>query len=249
MNKIIIALIVTSGTRPLEKSINSILEQTKKVDHIFIASEKEINTTYQVFLNPYKKGLARNTNQALIKIKELFQNENIFIATLDDDDTWNKDYIYQANNLIDEGYNFITGWVEVYNQNQKKDEWIFKKEEININNFLLRNIGMLGSNKIFNLDIALESGGMSKSINRLTDRFFNISLLMHPEIKVGLINDFVIKYNKDSNRDRITNDLSMENDLKNFYRHFDALINDDDVLKINERHDKIHQIKGAISWR
>jgi hypothetical protein len=27
------------------------------------------------------------------------------------------------------------------------------------------------------------------------------------------------------------------------------LINDDDVLKINERHDKIHQIKGAISWR
>jgi hypothetical protein len=106
---------------------------------------------------------------------------------------------------------------------------------------------MLGSNKIFNLDIALESGGMSKSINRLTDRFFNISLLMHPEIKVGLINDFVIKYNKDSNRDRITNDLSMENDLKNFYRHFDALINDDDVLKINERHDKIHQIKGAIS--
>jgi hypothetical protein len=87
MNKIIIALIVTSGTRPLEKSINSILEQTKKVDHIFIASEKEINTTYQVFLNPYKKGLARNTNQASIKIKELFQNENIFIATLDDDDT------------------------------------------------------------------------------------------------------------------------------------------------------------------
>ena len=143
MNKIIIALIVTSGTRPLEKSINSILEQTKKVDHIFIASEKEINTTYQVFLNPYKKGLARNTNQALIKIKELFQNENIFIATLDDDDTWNKDYIYQANNLIDEGYNFITGWVEVYNQNQKKDEWIFKKEEININNFLLRNMFLI----------------------------------------------------------------------------------------------------------
>ncbi len=249
MNKKIIALIVTDGNRPLDNAINSILEQTKKVDHIFIASEKWINIDYPLLLNPYKKGLARNTNQALIKIKEYFQNENIFIATLDDDDTWNKNYISQANNLIDKGHNFITGWVEVYNQGKKIEEWTFQKEDININNFLLTNIGIQGSNKIFNLDLALESGGMGKSINRSTDRFFNIFLLMHPDIKVGIINDFVMKYNKDSNRNRISNDLNGKKYLILFYKHFDALISNDDVLKINERHEKIHKIKSVISWR
>jgi glycosyltransferase involved in cell wall biosynthesis len=86
MNKKIIALIVTAGNRDISKTISSIESQTKKVDEIIIASEKDFASEYKVLVNPYKKGLARNTNQSLVRIKDLYPNENLYIATVDDDD-------------------------------------------------------------------------------------------------------------------------------------------------------------------
>lgn len=249
MNQKIIALIVTSGERDISKTILSIEEQNKKVYEIIIASEKELESKYKVFVNPYKKGLARNTNQSLICIKDLYPNENIYIATIDDDDFWKKDYIEYATKAIEEGYNFITCWTEVRDNDLLIDEFKFNKKDINIENFIVGNIGIQGSNKIFNLDICLESGMMLKHINASTDRSMNISLLSHPEIKPYVIKEPLVIYQKDSNRKRISNDLSRIEELRNFYKHFDGFLNSEKVKIINERHKKLHKIDKVITWR
>ena len=249
MNKKIIALIVTDGTRDLTKTITSIKNQKRKVDEIIIASEKELFIEHKVFINPYKEGLARNTNQSLIRIKDLYPNENVYIATIDDDDYWKEDYIELAFKLIQEDYNFITCWMEVWDNNLVIDEFKFTVEDINIQNFIIGNPGVQGSNKIFNLDISLETGMMAKHINASTDRSFNIALLSHPEIKVAVIPKSLVIYNKDSNRKRISNNENRIEDLRSFYKHFDGYVDSSKAEKINDRHDKLHNIKEVITWK
>lgn len=249
MNQKIIALIVTSGKRDISKTILSIEKQTKKVDEIIIASEKELESKYKVFVNPYKQGLARNTNQALIRIKDLYPNENIYIATIDDDDFWKINYIELASKVIKQGYNFITCWLEVRDNDLLIDEFQFNQKDVNIENFIIGNIGIQGSNKIFDLDICLETGMMPKHINASTDRAMNISLLLHPEIKPFVIEEFLVIYQKDSNRDRISNDLNRIEELKNFYKHFDGYLDSEKVKIINERHKKLHKMDKVITWR
>lgn len=249
MDKKIIALIVTTGERDISKTILSIEKQTKKVDEIIIASEKELESKYRVFVNPYKKGLARNTNQSLIRIKDLYPNENIYIATIDDDDFWKINYIESAIKAIEDGYNFIACWMEVRDNNLLIDEYKFNEMDVNIESFVIGNIGIQGSNKIFNLDICLESGMMPKHINASTDRALNISLLSHPEINFSVIKKSLVIYQKDSDRQRISNDLNRIEELRNFYKHFDGYLNSNKIELIDKRHKELHKIDKVITWK
>ena len=248
MNKKIIALLVTKGTRDFSKALNSIKQQGKYIDEIIIASEIDIDSEYQIFINPYKKGLARNTMQALVNIKIKYPKEEVYIATIDDDDFWRDNYIKKAREKIDEGYNFISGYLDIFNNNKKIDIYKFDNN-LTYKDFLYHNPGIQGSNKVFSLDIALKSGGMPKHINSSTDRAFNINLLLFNQTKLGIIKDIVCQHNADDNRERITNSSNKKKELRNFYKHFWHLIDKDKIEQINQRHLKLHNIKEVIKWK
>jgi hypothetical protein len=137
--------------------------------------------------------------------------------------------------------------MEVKDNNEIIDEYKFTLKDMKVKNFIIGNIGVQGSNKVFNLDMCLESGMMSKHINSSTDRVLNIALLSHPEVKVAVIEESLVIYQKDSYRERISNDKHRLNDLRNFYMHFDGYVDVNDVEKINDRHDKLHNIPGVIT--
>ena len=125
----------------------------------------------------------------------------------------------------------------------------FITEDININTFLYGNCGVQGSNKVFDLDIALESGGMPKNINASTDRAFNINLLSHPETKpIALKRAFVI-FNNDLHREKISTDRKRLNELQNFYKHFWHLIDKTKINSINKRHKTLHGFNKVITWK
>ena len=245
MNIKIIALLVTGGIRDLKKSINSIKKQSEPVDKIIIASESAINAPYEIHINPYQNGLARNTMQALTKIFIKY-GANVFIATLDDDDQWKEHYIKEVKKKIQNGFNFIATQLLVKKENKTID--IYKPSNIKMNDFLYGNPGIHGSNKVFKLNIALEAGGMPKHINAATDRAFNINLLRHPEIKFCIIKKPLVIYNKDVSRSRITNDPKRIVELQAFYKHFWNHIDESQKNQINKRHETLHQLRDVISW-
>lgn len=243
----IIALVVTAGKRNLDKTLRSIESQISKVDKIFIASEIPLNCKYDILVNPYDEGISRNTMQALARIKNFYKNQKVFVATIDDDDYWEKNFIFNAKLLIKKGFNFISGHLAY-----TKNDVVIQIEKFNNNlsfeDFLYGNPGIEGSNKIFDLEIALESGGMPKHIKTATDRAFNINLLLHPEINLGIINEVVAYHTIDSSN-RVTNSKNKKSELQTFYKHFWHLIDKSKIQEINSRHKKLHNLERVIDWK
>ncbi|AAT28085.1 hypothetical protein [[Mycoplasma] mobile] len=246
-NHKIIGLITTTGKRDLTKSLNSMKQQTKKLHDIYIASEKQININENILINPFTKGLANNTMQALIRIKEIYKNEQIYIATLDDDDEWDLNFIKNGTKLVQKNFNFISGYLQ-YKSNHRILDTLEFENTLTYNDFLYGNPGVEGSNKIFCLDLALESGGMPKNIKTATDRAFNINLLMHPEVKFGVI-EKVVAYHYVDSKDRLTNKKDKKEELRKFYKHFWHLIDKNKINDINKRHLDLHQIEEVINWK
>lgn len=252
MNKKIkvIALIITKGTNDISRALNSIHNQNVKVDEIIISKEKDsiIDST---FTNHFRKGLASNTQQALLKLyfKQNMDTHNILVATLDDDDEWTNNWIKFAKDKYKNGYNFITCSMNVLD---KKGNVI--GERITNNSpkpmdYILGNDGVQGSNKAFDLRLALESGGMHKEVNAATDRILNYNLLSNPEVKYITTDRKLVNYTFDSDTKTIGNDSSRIKELEEFYLIHSNEIDSSDISSINERHNKLHGFKDVIKWK
>lgn len=245
----IIALLCTKGSRNFEKTFESIHSQKRKLDDVIISTEVKQNQTYS---NSFKNGLGRNTQQALIKIymNYLKYDGEIFIATIDDDDVWTNSWIQNAESYIIQGYNFISGQMMVKDDFENIKEIRKPIENPNIDTYLYGNDGVQGSNKVFSLRIALESGGMFMNINSSTDRCLNINILNHPEVKYKTIKSIsTIYYDKKLDSERITLSNKKRDELKKFYKTFWNNVSIDEITKINERHNKLHNIREVITWK
>ena len=245
-----IALLTTKGERKLDVALKSIEVQSSSVDAVFIASEQNIQVTkYTVLVNPYEKGLARNTMQALVRIKQLYANDDVYVCTIDDDDEWKTNYIKKVKEKVSLGANFVSCDLVVQKNNKQIDIFKYLENEINVEAFLYGNPGIQGSNKVFNLNIALESGGMPQHINAATDRAFNINLLLHPEIKFAKLSSAEVIFNQNDDPKRITNQKNRLEELRKFYKHFWHLIDKDKIHLINERHKQLHGLNEVINWK
>ncbi len=249
----LIALIVTSGKRDLTPVLKSIESQTRKVDEIVIASEIFIdsfvrNDKYTLIINEMENGLARNTMNALAELSLMNDDKNTYIATLDDDDSWEPTYIENVEKEIKKGFNFIYSNIHrVVDGEKAKDEPLFP---FTIRNNILGNQMCQGSNKVFELALALESGGMPMHLMCATDRAFNINLLRNPRTKYKFIDKKLVIHNADTKRERITNQKKgRKENLRNFYETFIDFINIDDIQTINKRHEIKHGIKDVLLWK
>ncbi len=250
MNKYkIFGLLVTDGERDISKSLESMKMQTRQLEQILIASEKEIASEFRVYVNNDKNGLAINTTQALNKIwiDNFPIEEKLFIATLDDDDAWDGRYIEKAERLILEGANFITGCISIVRDGENiGTECPMKNKSPNF--YIYDNDGVQGSNKIFDLELALQNGGMFKTINSSTDRVINTNLLSDERTVFSSIGSIVAIQNRDSDRKRITNDPTRIENLREFYRVNWNKIDKDKIKSINKRHKDLHGFEEVITW-
>lgn len=251
MNYKIIALIVTKGEKAIENSINSINSQTLLPDEIVISSEKDINPDCKLYVNSFNSSLSSNTQQALLKIyfDNLDFKGKVFVATLDDDDYWDNKWIEKVDSKIREGYNFITGNLEVIDLVGNSLEIRTPSDSLNYETYLYGNDGLQGSNKAFDLNLYLESGGMHKEIKASTDRILNINLSLHPETKYFSYNEVVAKYTYEKGSNTITNNPNRKSQLREFYNSYWNIIDKKQIQNINNRHLILHGFKEVIKWK
>lgn len=225
----IYAVIATKNRRTLfERALISVLSQTRKADKIVVVCDSVDNTFERrlcadnevYFLeNNATHNYAGSLNTAIYNIlqEEILLGksvDDIYIATLDDDDIWDREYLKKAEDSID-GKDFLISGL-LYD-NGKNVESLSIPQSVSISDFLSGNPHIQGSNTFVKLTVLLRAGMFDENMSSTTDRDFFVRVMMlNPSYRV--LNEHLVYADARDDRPRITNDKTVKADgLRKFY--------------------------------
>ena len=221
------SVIITTFNRNkfLKKAFNSVINQSEKPKEIIIINNGEFkyksnnffynkNSKIKLIIVNNDKNLfpakARNLGAKIAKYK--------YICFLDDDDKWELNYLKEAKNII---------------KNKKPDlilskifigKKIFKDPtNLNLNNILIKNPGVTGSNIIINKKTFMELGGYDANLEPSEDKSIVIeALIKNKKITVSKKKVF---FSTHTQTRLTTNNLKLSQGVKNFYKKYRNLMN------------------------
>ena len=243
----IYALIPTSN-RPklLERSIKSIVQQTRKSNHIIVVQDendpsfvenrnlvdnfKKEDANISLIINHRTTNLSGAVNSGLEYILTLSNNPyNDFIAILDDDDYWDEKYLEKCEKevLTNNSDWIITGIIRHHSRNESKKLSIPK--HICIEDFLSGNPHVQGSNIFIRFSKFLEAGGFDEALDSTTDRDLCIRLLQLDTVKYNSIDSYLVHHDVFSSNDRLStpNSIKKQKGLQSFYNKYFPIMSDD----------------------
>lgn len=215
--------IITTKNRVelFKKALCSIREQIKKPYKIIIVSdsdnenyekEKKLISNSEVLLrDEYEHNYGGSLNTAIdYIIKEeknnnsIFDISNIYLAFLDDDDSWRNNYLEICKKYLYDSPDFVVAGLNYLDDNNEGKE-LKVPEILNKESFLSSNPHIQGSNTFIKLETLLKAGCFDESMNSTTDRdLFTRVMMLNPKYKI--INKVLIDINAKNTRKRLTND-------------------------------------------
>ena len=226
----------------LQKALHSVEDQTKVPNKIIIVSdsdddiyEKEKNLILKnsiLLRDKYEHNYAGNLNTAIdyiikeeINNEQIFDISNIYIAFLDDDDTWRKNYIEICSKHLYDRPDFVVAGLNYIEDNNLEGKKLEVSKKLNIESFLASNPHIQGSNTFIRLETILRAGCFDESMNSTTDRdFFTRVMMLNPKYKI--IDQVLVDINACNSRRRLTNDKEgKKKSLSYFYSKYGGLMN------------------------
>ena len=214
---VIIASSLNRNDLLFSRSLYSVLSQSKTPDHILIVDDNQDETTSkdieQRISKPRNNKIHYIKNSQTpnmsgsgawnsgIKWYENFLDDDDYMAILDDDDSWCKEYIdscYDAITSSSKIPDAVFGFIKRGDCDKCSS---FEVEDINISNFLKGNPGIQGSNMFFRFGVLKAIDGFDETLASCTDRDLMIRFLQKYSNKnIRIIPKVLIKYfvSKDS---------------------------------------------------
>lgn len=247
MKKPRIGVIIASSSNRndllFSRSLYSVLNQNRSPDHILIVDDnqnesasKDIERRILELKNnkihyiknsrtPHMSGTgAWNSG---IKWYEKIFTEDDYIAILDDDDSWCKEYIDSCYDAVASSPKMLDAVFGFIKRSDCDTCSSFEVEDINISSFLKGNPGIQGSNMFFRFGALRSIGGFDETLASCTDRDLMIRFLQkysNKNIKIvpiALINHFVSK-------DSVTSNFTTKTDgLNSFHIKYIRLYSQD----------------------
>ncbi|WP_181882349.1 glycosyltransferase family A protein [Helicobacter didelphidarum] len=253
----IVVIIATSGARNnllVERALHSVYQQTfnhnvdviivddnqpSKVDEIeeLIDSKRKTLKLDKLFptkviknvRTPNHSGTGAWNSGAYICVdwKKLDNIENTYLAFLDDDDSWERDYLLECNKKIIEHTNVINkvgvvaSGINFIEANSTK--MIFpSKDLLTQESIFIQNPNIQGSNLFINLSVFLSIGGFDESLKSTTDRDLMMRYVefshCNPNMQTIFIDKPLVNYYNIDNIKRVTTDFNNKHmGLDTFY--------------------------------
>ena len=216
MSDIKIGVIIATSMARTEslfcRALPSVLHQTRLPDTIVVVDDNnleeisiEIKTTIEKYgntlINYVKNKRTKNMsgtgawNTGIMFLSEKLGNDS-YITILDDDDSWDPEYLAILDQTISENKNAVA--VFPFLKRSDCDEVsTFIKEDLTVKNFLIGDPGIQGSNMCFKTESLLGTGGFDENLASCTDRDLMVRFLQKygneniTIIEKKLVNHFV----------------------------------------------------------
>ena len=196
------SVLIRTHDRPnyLKKALHSVLNQRMLPEEVFVLDDLNQEVIKKIVDEIEGKNLVRiiyiNTHNKYNSLKNLNivseKSSAQFLAFLDDDDTWDKNYLHKSysfikNNKIEIVY---TDFFRVY----EKTNHPFEIKRLNFRENILTNNGFLISNLIVEKNVFQKLGGFDFSLSSSADKDFYLNALIKKKFKISIQKDFLINY-------------------------------------------------------
>lgn len=239
---IIVVVATKNRVSLLTNALESISIQTKKPLDVFVASDSTYENEcvertlcskygFSFLKDKYTHNYAGNLNTAVESIfaKYAFENrydlDNLYVAFLDDDDTWHKEYLRECWNAHTTKTDIV-----VCGLNYHTDEKTFPlsiPHNLTIDLFLKGNPHIQGSNTFVKFSTLLKAGCFDENMDSTTDRdLFTRLLMLKPNISI--VDKYLVEIDASNIRERLTNNIEGKKlSLAKFYYKYGSLMSED----------------------
>ena len=232
-----IAALVPTHDRPellAERSLASIARQTRTPDYLIIiddsstagrcknqriAADIQCPGTRVVYLeNCRTPGLSGAVNTALMWLQA--EAPSALVAMLDDDDAWEPDYLERCARFLTENELDMAAAGIIYHETRGRTRHLSSPPDLNVDELLVRNPHIQGSNLFVRAEKLLEAGGFDEALVSTTDRDVCIRLADLGSVRYGNLPDCLVHHHADDDRPRLSSRGSDAKcaGLRHFYR-------------------------------
>lgn len=224
------------------RSLKSVLNQTLKPDLIVIVDDNINKNEFDIILERIKNihfkdiYCIRNYrtkchsgtgawNSGLKFLQSKFRTTNMsYIAILDDDDEWNKTYLEKCRDSIKnrgvDNTKAVFANIIRFHKNYNV-ECNVTVNDLTVNNFLIGNPGIQGSNMFFLIETILGIGGFDETLRSCTDRDLMVRFLQKESSdKIAIINETLVIHHAENSNTVTNNLINKWTGLDTFYQKY-----------------------------
>ena len=253
----IAAVIVTCNRiELLPRALKSIKEQSRQPNFVYIVSNSTADNFqveqnlcadfgFQILKNQRTENYAGALNTAVEQIiKENGISENLYFASLDDDDEWLPNYLQEIESNNSNNYDLLAG--NLLRSSNMENNLLVLPNELSEKDFLIGNPGISGSNTFIKLTTLLKAGSFDEGLSATIDRdFFVRVFLQKPKYKI--INKHLVTQHTDNDRERVTtNRTKKEESLRVFFYKYQHLMNENEKEHFFQRTEKLFSLSRNI---
>ena len=217
----LIAALVPTHDRPellAQRALASIAHQTRTPDYLVIvddssptfrpanqrvAADLRCPGTRVVYLeNRRTPGLSGAVNTALAWLQA--EAPSSLVAMLDDDDAWEATYLERCKGALNENDLDMVAAGIVYHETGGKLRHLNSPPHLDVDELLVRNPHIQGSNLFVRLEKLLEAGGFDEAMVSTTDRDICIRLADLGTVDYGNIPDYLVHHHAEDDRPRLS---------------------------------------------
>lgn len=233
----IAAIVVTCNRISLlPRALKSIQNQNRPPDFVTIISnstnenfelEQQIcfNCGFDIFQNTRTANYSGALNTAVEKVIQHFGiSEDVYFASLDDDDEWLSDYLQVIEQNNTHNYDLLA--VCLLRKSATENQLQLLPETLTEKDFLKGNPGICGSNTFIRLTTLLQAGCFDEAMLATVDRDLLVRVFqLKPTYKI--IDKHLVTQYTDNNRERVTNNKEKKTkSLKMFYYKYQHLMDE-----------------------
>ena len=236
-----ITVIITTFNREIElkKAIRSVLDQTYKADEILVVNngEKKLDLSEIKDLNKFNfKIINCEKNLHAAGGRNIGANTatNYYLAFLDDDDYWEKNYLKKVSEVIDKAKPDLI----VSTLYDMKTNNLYKRiNDLNLTQIYLYNPGINGSNIVITKIALNQVGGFKNFLFPSEDKSLLIDLILNK--KKIVITDSKVFCSLDT-LDKTSRSLeTLEKGTKNFIKYYNNKFSFSEKIMVNYKLSKI----------
>lgn len=254
--KIISVIVTCNRLKLLPRALKSIKEQVRQPDFVYIISnsigddfivEQKLCASFgfQVFKNQRTNNYAGALNTAVeLIIKANGIDDDLYFASLDDDDEWLPNYLQEIeiNNL--DNYDLLVG--NLLRSSAAENNLLILPNYLSEKDFLIGNPGISGSNTFIRLTTLLKAGAFDEGLSATIDRDFFVRVFQQKP-KYKLVKKHLVTQHTDNDRARVTtNRTKKEESLRVFFYKYQYLMNEDEKEQFYQRSEKIFSINKSV---